>query len=125
MAIFDALLGTSSTADPLQLTKKLDGILIANETVHIGFEVIRDFFAFTEKRIIIVDVQGYTSKKISYLSIPYRAITRFQVETSGTFDIDSELKIWVSGSDVPIEKQLKMGTDIRGIQQALATGIFG
>jgi len=72
----------------------------------------------------MVDIQGMTGSKVDYMSIPYRSITRFSVETAGTFDLDSELKIWVSGSDSPIAKTLKKGTDVRGIQRALATGIF-
>lgn len=65
-----------------------------------------------------------TGSKVDYTSIPYRAVTRFAVETAGTFDLDSELKIWVSGTSEPITKTLKKGTDVRGIQRALATGVL-
>jgi hypothetical protein len=52
--------------------------------------------------------------------VPYRAITSFSVENAGSFDLDSELKIWVSGQPAPIARTLKRGADIRGIQQAIA-----
>jgi Bacterial PH domain len=34
-----------------------------------------------------------TGKKVEYQSVPYRSITRFSIETAGTFDLDAELKI--------------------------------
>jgi hypothetical protein len=49
------------------------------------------------------------------MSIPYKAITRFSVETAGTFDLDTGLKILVSGTSAPISKTLEKGTDVRGI----------
>lgn len=90
----------------------------------LAYQVIRDFFVFTNKRLILVDIQGITGSKVDYQSIPYRAIVRFSVETAGTFDLDAELKVWVSGSAEPIQKTLKKGTDVRGIQRALATAIL-
>jgi hypothetical protein len=124
MGIFDGLLGHGSTVDPNDLKRRLDGVLIEGETPQLAFKVIRDFFVFTQSRIILVDIQGITGSKVDYTSIPYKAITRFSVETAGTFDLDSELKIWVSGSSTPIAKTLKKGTDVRGIQRALATGVL-
>ncbi|WP_105431044.1 PH domain-containing protein [Neorhizobium sp. T6_25] len=121
MGIFDGLLGHGSTVDPNDLKRRLDGVLIEGETPQLVFKVIRDFFVFTQSRIILVDIQGI---KVDYTSIPYKAITRFSVETAGTFDLDSELKIWVSGSSAPIAKTLKKGTDVRGIQRALASGVL-
>jgi hypothetical protein len=124
MGLFDGLLGHGSTVDPGDLHKRLDGVLIDGEAPQLAFKLIRDFFVFTQHRIILVDIQGMTGSKVDYMSIPYRSITRFSVETAGTFDLESELKIWVSGSETPIAKTLKKGTDVRGIQRALATGIF-
>ncbi len=99
-------------------------MLIDGEQPQLAFKIIRDFFVFTQYRVILVDIQGITGSKVDYMSIPYRAITRFAVETAGTFDLDSELKIWVSGTSTPISKTLKKGTDVRGIQRALATGVL-
>ena len=33
-----------------------------------------------------------------YHSIPSKSITHFSIETAGTFDLDAELKIWISGT---------------------------
>jgi len=124
LGIFDALMGHGSTVDPSDLNKRLNGVLIDGEQAQLAYKIVRDFFVFTQHRVIIVDIQGITGSKVDYTSIPYRAITRFSVETAGTFDLDSELKIWISGSSTPIGKTMKKGTDVRGIQRALATGVL-
>ena len=56
---------------------------------------------FTDKRLILVDKQGLTGKKVEYKSIPYKSIKYFSVETAGRFDRDAELKIWVTSRDAP------------------------
>ncbi|WP_377296660.1 PH domain-containing protein [Rhizobium sp. SGZ-381] len=123
MGLFDSLMGHGSKVDPADLNKRLDGVLIDGEAPQLAFRIVRDFFVFTQHRLILVDIQGMTGSKVSYTSVPYRAITRFAVETAGTFDLDSDLKIWVSGSATPIERTLGKGSDVRGIQRALATGV--
>jgi hypothetical protein len=85
--------------------------------------VVRDLFVFTDRRLILVDRQGFTGRKVEYLVIPYRAITAYSVETAGTFDMDSELRIWISGRPSPVQKTLKRGANIRGIQAALAAAL--
>ena len=62
---------------------------------------------------------GLTGKKKEFHSILYKSITHNSVESAGTFDLDSELKIWLSGNCVPISKQFKKGDMIFEIQQVL------
>jgi Bacterial PH domain len=90
--------------------------------VEVAFKVIRDLFVFTDRRLILVDKQGMTSRKVEYLVVPYKAITSYSIETAGTLDMDSELKIWTSDRD-PIQKTLKRGANIRGIQAAIAAAL--
>lgn len=60
------------------------------------YQALRDFVVFTNKRLIAVNVQGITGKKKDFTSLPYSKIQAFSVETSGTFDIDSELELYFS-----------------------------
>jgi len=124
MGLFDALLGNASAVERDKVAAKLEGILLPGEEISLAYKLVRDFFVFTEKRMLIVDIQGITGKKVEYLSIPYRSITRYALETAGTFDMDAEIKIWVSGDAQPIERTLKHGTDIKAIQLALSTGVL-
>ncbi|HAU35944.1 MAG TPA: cytoplasmic protein, partial [Lysinibacillus sp.] len=60
-----------------------------------------------------------------YHSIPYKNIVHFSVETAGTFDLDAELKIWVSGSSLPIQKNFNKATNIYKVQSVLAQYVLG
>lgn len=116
--MLDNLLGNASEINPKTTQKQLEGVLIPEEEVKLAFKVFRDMFVFTDKRLILVDKQGMTGKKVEYLTIPYKSITHFSVETVGTFDRDSEIKIWVR--EYKLERELKRGVDIIGLQRTLA-----
>ena len=48
-------------------------------------------------------------------------ITHFSIETAGNFDLDAELKIWISGMGaVPIEKTFNKNLNIYELQSVLA-----
>ncbi|MFO7939854.1 MAG: PH domain-containing protein [Bacteroidales bacterium] len=75
----------------------IEDILTSNEDIHLVFSHMRDKVWLTNKRIIAMDVQGLTGKKKSFRSFPYSKISSFSIETAGTFDGDSDFKIWLSG----------------------------
>lgn len=120
MGLFDGLIGNASEVSITKLQEELKELLISGETIENAYKVIRDTFIFTNKRLILIDKQGVTGKKTEYHSIPYKNIIHFSVETAGTFDLDAELKIWVSGSAVPIQKNFNKSTNIYQVQSVLA-----
>ncbi len=63
MGLFDGLLGHGSSVDPSDLAKRLDGVLSEGERVSLAFRVIRDVFVFTDKRLILIDVQGMVTQE--------------------------------------------------------------
>jgi hypothetical protein len=73
------------------------------------------------KRFVLVDKRGLTGSKVAYHSIPYRSITHFSIETAGTFDLDAELKIWISGTSDPIQKQFNKKLSIYEVQGWIVT----
>jgi hypothetical protein len=123
VGLISKLLGHASDLTPEQARQELDGILLPDEPVQVAFKVVRDLFVFTDRRLILVDRQGFTGRKVEYLVIPYRAITSYSIENAGTFDMDSELRLWISGRHDPIQKTLKSGANIRGIQAAIASAL--
>lgn len=124
MGFLDAILGNASEVNAEDVAEELAPIMGDNESLERVFKEIRDMYVFTNKRLILIDKQGLTGKKVDYHTIPYKAITQFRLETAGHFDLDAELKIWVSGQSDPIEKELKKDTVV-GIQQTLATFLPG
>lgn len=120
MGIFDGLIGNASEVNLEALKKEYEKILASTETIEKAYKLVRDMFIFTNKRLILVDKQGMTGKKTEYHSIPYKSITHFSIETSGHFDLDAELKIWISGTALPIEKQFNSSLNIYELQNVLA-----
>lgn len=125
MGLLNGLLGNASKMNIEVAQKELQDVLMPEEKVDLAFKLVRDLLVFTEKRLIIVDKQGMTGKKVEYKSIPYRSISRFSVETSGHFDLDAELKIWISSAELPAESlQFRSDDSIVAIQKALAQAVL-
>ena len=121
MGFLDALMGNASTANKEDVTEELSRILVDGEEVDVAFKLVRDLIVFTDKRLLMVDKQGLTGKKAEYHSIPYKSISHFSIETAGRFDMDAELKIWISGAQLPaIEKLFRKDDSIYDIQKLLA-----
>lgn len=120
MGLFDGMMGNASVVNTEEIRKEFAKILAPNETIEKGYKLIRDLFIFTNKRLILVDKQGITGKKTEYHSIPYKSITHFSIETAGHFDLDAELKIWISGSAAPLQKQFNRSLNIYELQSVLA-----
>lgn len=72
-------------------------LLIPGEEIVGCFQAIRDGVVFTNKRIIAINIQGFTGKKMDMTTLPYSKIQAFSWETAGTIDLDSELELWFSG----------------------------
>ncbi|MCO7174761.1 PH domain-containing protein [Sporolactobacillus kofuensis] len=121
MGFFDGLIGNASKVLPGEVQKEIGDILIEDEQVTAAFKLIRDLIVFTEKRLLFVDKQGVTGKKVDYHSIPYKSISHFSVETAGHLDLDAELKIWISGAVQPtISKTFRKDNPIFDVQKILA-----
>lgn len=125
MGLFDGLMGNATQKDTTNITREVQEILIPMEQVELAFKLVRDLIIFTDRRMIIADKQGMTGKKSEYKSIPYRSISRFSIETSGHFDLDAELKIWISSAELPAESlQFRKDKNIIAVQQALAAAVL-
>ncbi|WP_298444913.1 PH domain-containing protein [uncultured Ferrimonas sp.] len=124
MGLLDGLMGNASELDVNDVQEELAPILADSEQVDMAYKLVRDMFVFTNKRLILIDKQGLTGSKVSYHSMPYKAITQFSVESAGHFDMDSELRIWISGQSEPFKQELKKGSDVVAIQKALATRVL-
>ncbi|MCW6701865.1 PH domain-containing protein [Anaerococcus sp. NML200537] len=77
--------------DSSKVRSELLDFFVDGEEIISAFETIRDQVVFSNKRILVVNVQGITGKKRAYISYPYSKIQYFGVETAGVLDIDSEL----------------------------------
>jgi hypothetical protein len=103
-------------------------LLLDNESVVMAFKTVRDIFAFTNLRVLVMDVQGWSGKKVAYTSLPYRSIRAFSAESAGDWDRDSEIdlytrNLWDMGK---LQLDFRKGkADILQIQMFLTGMILG
>lgn len=79
------------------LKKDVEPFLVDGEELLGSFQALRDKVVITSKRVIAINIQGITGKKVDYTSLPFSKVQAFSVETSGIFDLDCEIDLWFSG----------------------------
>ncbi len=109
----------ATTASAQQFIDDHGHCLVEGEEVQVCFKTVRDWIVFSSWRVIHVDVQGLTGKKKQYLTVPYRSISAYSIESAGTFDLDAEVKIYLSGHS-PIEFKIGKDSDVSGLQMLMA-----
>ena len=120
MGILDILLGHAGEKPVDSIRDEFAPLLANDESLQRAFGLIRDLIVFTDRRLIIVNKQGVTAKKVEYRSVPYRSITMFSLETAGHFDLEADLRIWLSGQPAPIELSLGRNSGATDIVSLLA-----
>ena len=95
--------------------------------VLMGFKCGRDSTIFTSRGILSVDVQGFSGKRREFRHVPYESLRHFSVESSGSFDRDSELDLILSTPWLPqIARDFRSGNvDIVAVQNFIAAKILG
>eukprot|EP00287_Rhodomonas_sp_CCMP768_P017445 CAMPEP_0202822970 /NCGR_PEP_ID=MMETSP1389-20130828/11442_1 /ASSEMBLY_ACC=CAM_ASM_000865 /TAXON_ID=302021 /ORGANISM="Rhodomonas sp., Strain CCMP768" /LENGTH=832 /DNA_ID=CAMNT_0049495939 /DNA_START=1 /DNA_END=2499 /DNA_ORIENTATION=+ len=121
--------GDASQLDAKNLEGQLSDakVLVEGESVAMAFKAGRDTCVFTERRLLSIDVQGFSGKRISYVSLPYASVRAFEVESAGTFDRDAELKVHtcIHWGLATLSQDFRSGrADILAIQNFLANRIL-
>ena len=125
MGLLNILTGTAGVIKNEELQGKYGRLLLESEEILIGFRVIRDTLIFTNFRLLCIDVQGLRGKKTDYKTILYSSISKYSIETAGTFDLDADLKIWLRGESEPyISKKVDKKVDVYELQKALLAAIL-
>ena len=124
MGLISALLDNAHKVNIEKAAKTHGHILGTGETIEAAFKLVRDMILFTNRRLILVDVQGMTGKKIEIKSIPYGYISQFSVITTGHFDLNAELKIQVVGQNQDITLQFNKDSNVYEAQAVLAEAIM-
>ena len=117
------VMGNAGEVDLREIEKEFSEILIDGEILERAFCVVRDKWVFTNKRLILLDIQGVTGAKREYHSIPYKEISHFGVETAGTLDDDCEMTICIRGGGA-IKKEFTRKTNIKELQRLLAKHVL-
>ena len=103
--------------------KTVSPLLIPGEVFIGEYQAVRDYVIFTNKRVIAVNVQGVTGKKKDFTTLPYSKVQLFSVETSGVFDLDSELELYFSGVGL-VQFQFTGASDILEIARVIGEHVL-
>lgn len=120
MGLIDRLLGHAGEKPVADIAAEFAPLLAPDETLQRAFGLIRDLIVFTDRRLVIVNKQGVTAKKVEYRSVPYRSISMFSLQTAGHFELEAELRIWLSGQAAPIALSLGRNAGATDIVALLA-----
>lgn len=97
-------------------------LLLKDERAVAAYATIRDVALFTNKRLLIKDVQGLTGKKVEIYSLPYSSILAWSSENAGMLDINAEIEIWTLAGKIKIN--LKRDINIRRFDKLIASFIL-
>lgn len=101
----------------------MQDLLVDGEYGVCAYQTIRDVAVFTNKRLIVKDVQGLLGSKIEIYSIPYTSIVMYSSENAGSFDYNAEIELWTKIGNFKIKVSRK--ADIRKLDKLIATAILG
>jgi len=91
--MFNAFAGNLNEQNSVDATREYQDYLIDGEKITNAFKLIRDGLLFTDLRIIFIDKQGATGRKVSYKTIFLSTIVDVEMETAGSGLDDSELTV--------------------------------
>jgi hypothetical protein len=124
MGLFTGTTKSTVSVETKKINSDYGPLLVDGEIIEVAFIVLRDTFLFTNKRLILVDIQGISGRQIEYLSIPYRNIMKFSVQTGSSFDLDAELKLWIGSDSIPLEKRFNKEVPVYEVQKILASHVL-
>jgi hypothetical protein len=124
MGLLQKLAGNAQQIDVSKVQADLAPLLVQGETIEVAFQIIRDQIIFTNKRLITIDKQGLTAKKVDYRSIPYDKIVQFSKESAGVLDLDAELKIWIASTAEPLKFEFSKDAPINVVYSLLSEKIL-
>ncbi len=124
MAVNNEVLLTWTFMSKAKPSEELLSVLVEGEEILTCYKTIRDQASLTNKRMIVMDKQGITGKKVEIYSLPYRSIDMWSSENAGVlFDINTELELWTKAGHFKLK--LHPSCDIREFDKILGRAILG
>ncbi len=126
MTVSHPFMGKVFVGNPVEVGKSADkyqAVLMPGEQVEMEFKGLRDGMLFTDRRLAVLNYQGITGKKVEVSSFPWKSISAFAIENSGTFDLEAELKICGSGWGV-CEVVMTKGTKVHEVAAFINSKLF-
>lgn len=109
--------------EEIAIPDDVTNLLVAGEVALKAYKTIRDSAIFTDRRLIVRDVQGIRGKKVEIYSLPYANINMWSTENaSGFLDFTAEVELWTRAGHIKIE--LLKGIDVRQFDKLIANCVL-
>lgn len=106
----------------INIPQEIADMMAVGEQPMAAFATLRDTAVFTNKRLILRDVQGMTGRKTEAYSIPFKAVDLWSTEKAGTMDVNAEIEMWTRFGRIKI--QVGRGVDVRALDQLIANCVL-
>lgn len=83
-----------------QIYERYDDYLLEGEKILFHTANLKGSYLFLENRILFHDDRLKKGTKQEYHTIPYKNIKRFSIEKAGIADMDTDIKLFLGGSEV-------------------------
>ena len=87
------------------------------------YKAVRDYIVFTNKRMIVVNVQGLVGKKKEFSIFPYSKLQAFSVETAGVIDIDTDVDLVFAGLGT-VHLEFSLGTNVAKLLRLISAYVL-
>lgn len=105
--------------EEIVIPQDVQDLLVEGEIAVKAYKTVRDSAIFTDRRLIVRDVQGLRGKKVEIYSLPYANINMWSSENAGGFlDFTAEVELWTRAGHIKIE--LLKGIDVRQFDKLIA-----
>jgi hypothetical protein len=94
--------------------------LLAGERPALGYRGETTTILFTDRRIVLVQLQVLINERIETISISYRAVRQFSLNRPVSGDGRSEFRILIESEQHPLHLRAAPGTDFAPLQELLA-----
>jgi hypothetical protein len=101
----------------------VNDLLVEGEKAVAAYKTARDSAVFTNKRLIVRDVQGLRGKKVEIYSLPYSSILMWSSENAAGFlDYNAEIELWTKAGNIKVN--LNKGIDVRRFDKLIADALL-
>jgi hypothetical protein len=94
--------------------------LLPVEIVAEAFRSQTTTILFTDRRIIIMQVQNLLSERLETSSFSYRAVRQFSMLTGTPEEGRTEVRVWLASDPQPLHLRANEGTDLAPLHRLLA-----
>jgi hypothetical protein len=100
--------------------ESLSDQLLPGETVLEAFTAAATSILFTDRRIIVVQLQVLLAERLETSSFSYRSMQHFSLLRGAPSESRSEIRIWLGSDPQPLHLRANEGTDLGPLHRLLA-----